>query len=358
MTLKLVAIGGLGNMLGPSATHLANSSAAHYMRVLDRGGQSEKKHLLRMAWQQHGATLVTTLTALLADGDFDGVVICAGKNGEDYQIISQVVPLLAAMTTSTGRHYFILHFSTVSCNFVNSTYDYCAKHQVHYANYPLTGGVKGAEAATMLILCSGDETFYTRLLPMLQKIGKPKYFGIKPDYAAAVKLIGHLMVFHGLLGISLAVSLHKQVFDFPEIDKQQTEFFDFLNQGAGGTHQWEFSVRPGVFEGQWERGFLLKHAVIDIIYMARLMVEQKLPRMLILPALEVALLFAYLLNRYPQQDLTTQAIARLIATTPRQEIDAYLQHYLSLDINVCIDNCITVLPEHIQNSLMLDVSYP
>ncbi len=355
MTLKLLAIGGLGNMLGPSATHLQDPNIAQYLRVLDRGNAGEKKDKLRAAWRQHGATLVGTLPELIGNGDFDGIVICVGKNGDDYKIMTQLLPLLSAQTP---RHpYFILHLSTVSANFVTTTYDYCAKHRVHYANYPLTGGVRGAEAGTMLILCSGDASLYTRVEPMLKKIGTPNYFGAAVDLGAAVKLIGHILVFHGLLGMSLAVALHKSVFNFPRISPEQVAFFDFLNQGAGGTRQWDFSIRPGVLDGQWNRGFLIQHAVIDIIYTARLMYEKQLPITLILPLFEVTLLFIYLLQHASETDLTTQAITRLIATTPRHILDDYIKQYLSFDFDTCMKNCINNLPEHLQKSLMLDVSY-
>lgn len=356
MTLKLLAIGGLGNMLGPSAKHLADKKTAHYLRILDRGSAGEKKDALRAAWQQHGATLVASMAELVADGDFDGIVICAGKNGDDCPIFQELLPLLAKI--NHRRRYFILHLSTVSCDFVKNTYRYCAQHEVDYVNYPLTGGVKGSEAASMLILASGNETVYTRLLPMLERIGQPKYFGAAVEQAAAVKLIGHVMVFHGLLGLSLAIALQKQVFNLPALEQQQVEFFDFLNKGAGGTHQWEFSVRPGLSDNQWSRGFLIRHAVIDAIYTAQLLYEQKLPITLILPLLEVILLFSYILNHYSKPDLTTQAVTHLLATTPQTTLDDYLRQHLSFDFTTCMNSCIATLPKALQNSLMLTVSYP
>src|SRR5271156_5687141 len=107
MTLRLIAIGALGNMLGPSAKHLLNNPAAVYLRVLDRGGVGESRDKFRMAWKLHGVQLVATITQLVADGDFDGVVICVGKNGDDYFILKELVALLQPYTSS--HHYFILH---------------------------------------------------------------------------------------------------------------------------------------------------------------------------------------------------------------------------------------------------------
>ena len=352
MTLRLIGIGGLGNMLGPSATYLKDGTVARYLRMYDRGTSGHYRDQCREAWRNHGTELVTNFSDLIGDGDFDGVVICAGKNGDDYKIIKELVSLLVQK-----KNYFILHFSTVSCAFVRATDAFCSQHEIQYVNYPLTGGAKGAASAKMLILASGNKTLYERVLPMLNKIGVPKYFGEDITQAAAVKFIGHVMVFHGLLGISLAAVLQKNILKLPALGAEQLEFFDFLNNGAGGTKQWDVTLRQALQNNNWQEGFLLKHAAIDVIYTVELMRDNKIPSPLILPILEIASLFAQLL-RQPQGDLlATSAVANLIDTIPRQSMEDFLFETISLDINKCVENCVRALPDSIQETLMLDVSY-
>ena len=355
MSLKLIAIGALGNMLGPSAKHLQSNDAANVLRILDRGTTGERREKIRAEWQAHGATLAKNLSELMGDGDFDGVIICAGKNGDDYKIFRELVPLLAKQPHN--KPYFILQFSTVSCDFVTATYKYCSSHNIDYANYPLTGGAKGAAAATMLILACGNKQLYHRLENFLQTIGKPKYFGEKPEVGAGIKLIGHILVFHGLLGVSLAVTLHQQLLGTEQLGQEQVEVFDFLSQGAGGSKQWEVAVKPGVLENHWGQGFLLAHAAIDIIYTIQMLLEYQLPQTLCLPLIEISLLFAYLLNKYPQEELATQSLTRLIATTPKIVLDHYLQKYITTDIEKALEHCIFQLPERLRQSLMPKVSY-
>ncbi len=354
MTLNLIAIGGLGNMLGPSAKHLHNSNIARYLRVLDRGGPGEKRDTLRKNWQAHGAQLVSNLEELIHLTDFDGIVICAGKNGDDYPIFQQLIPMLQ----QKQHRCFILHLSTVSADFVQATAQYCAQHDVQYANYPLTGGVKGAEAATMLILASGDNALYTRVEPLLQQMGHPKYLGEAVDLGACVKLIGHVLVFHGLLGVSLAVSLQQHIAADSPMTLSTTDFFDFLNKGAGGTNQWEFAVKSGVALGNWSRGFLIKHAIIDALYTIQLMQQRRLPKTVILPLMEIALLLAWVLRQNPDQGLATQAVTQLMANHTSEEIDQFLKDNLSLDLNSCFQRCLSILPQDSQRSLMLQVTYP
>ncbi len=355
MTLKLIAIGALGTMLGPSAEHL-NPDIAQYLRVLDRGKSGEQRDKRRAAWREHGAELVSSLEQLLGEGDFDGLVICAGKNGDDFAIFKQLLPLLQNLQPSV-KPYFILHMSTVSCDFVRATFAYCQRYQVQYANYPLTGGAAGAQNAQMLILASGDQSLYQRVEPMLQCIGVPQYFGEDVAQGAAVKLIGHVMVFHGLLGISLAAVLHKNVLGLSDLSKEQVPFFDFLNKGAGGTRQWDVALRQSLLEEQWQRGFLIHYAVIDALYTVNLMLEKNLPRRLILPLLEVILLFCLVLQKDEKQGFATQSIAHLLAQEPSPAIDAFLTQRLSWDVEASLKNCIAALPAQLRKILMLEVSY-
>ncbi|MCB9029941.1 MAG: hypothetical protein H6619_02740 [Deltaproteobacteria bacterium] len=77
--------------------------------------------------------------------------------------------------------------------------------------------------------------------------------------------MGHLMVFNGLVGISSAIALHTEYFDVSLGDSSQSDFFDFLNSGAGGTKQWDLTASKGIKDGIWNQGFLIPHAVIDVI---------------------------------------------------------------------------------------------
>lgn len=352
MTLKLIAIGGLGKMLGPTAKHLLESSEAQFVRVQDRGKTDVYRDACREDWKAQGASLVPTLEDLVGDGDFDGIVICAGKNGEDYDIFRQLIPLLKKHST---KKYFILHMSTVSCDFVTATHAFCQKHNIDYVNYPVTGGALGAQTAKMLILASGNKALYARLEPMLKKIGVPKYFGEEVTLGTCVKLIGHVLVFSGLLGYSSAVLLQKNIFGFEKLDPAQVDFFDFLNNGSGGSRQWDVALRQAVLQNNWEHGFLLLHAAVDIIYTIDLMLSKQLASTLTLPLCELSLLFSYLMHNADYSTLGTHAVLHLLACEPKEKIDHFI--YTHLDHEHSMEKCIAALPEHVRTILMLKVNY-
>ena len=94
---------------GPAAIHLTPASEAQVLRVHDRGSGGDQKAAFRNAWREHGAELVEEFPSLIGDGELDGVVICAGKNGDDLPLVAQVAALLKQRCREPA---FILHLPT------------------------------------------------------------------------------------------------------------------------------------------------------------------------------------------------------------------------------------------------------
>lgn len=356
MTLKLVGIGGMGLMLSPSARHLQADGPAKFLRVHDRGTQDERRNACRQAWKAHGAEVVTEYETLIGDGDFDGVVICAGKNGDDRDIFRSIVPLIQERRDSGRARPFILHLSTVSAGFAQAAFEFLSSRDIDYVNYPLTGGPLGAENANMLILASGSQQIYDRLEPMLKTIGSPKFFGTGVTAGAEVKLIGQLMVFNGLVGICSAAALKSECFQEGLSGSEQAEFFDFLNGGAGGTRQWDVALSKGVRDDTWNQGFMIQHAVVDAIYAADLCRSRSLPALAVMPMAAIALTFAYILNKYEGTPLSTHAIVREMVQANAPGLDEFINKNLDYsDPETSIQNAIAVLPERVKASVLLEI---
>lgn len=353
MSLKLVAIGGLGLMLSPSARHLKSDSEARFIRIHDRGKKGTRRDSCRQAWQTHGAELVSNYKDLIGDDHFDGLVICAGKNGDDAEILRSIIPII---NSTSNPKPFILHLSTVSSRFVDSAYKYLAPQGIPYVNYPLTGGPAGADSASMLVLASGDSQLYTDLEPFIKQIGNPRYFGPKITAGTEVKLIGQMMVFNGLTGICSAAALKSSCFQEPLSGNKQAEFFDFLNNGAGGTKQWDVALSKGIRDNIWDQGFMLHHAVIDTLYTIQLCQEQGLSNLTLLPLLSTALAFSYLLRKNKGKSLATHSLVQEMTQENAYGLDSFLQKNLVLaNIEKSLDNVIGSLPESLQRSVDLDI---
>lgn len=359
--LRLAYVGGLGLMAGPGSTHLTPDGPAQVLRVHDRGTPGQQKDAFRDGWRQHGAELVDTFDATVGDGQLDGVVVCCGKNGDDTPIIAELTRLLNERCD--GRP-FIMHMSTVSAGFTTAAQDYCGQLNVDYVNYPLTGGPLGAQLGGghpngMLILASGKRAVYERLEPVLQRLGRPRYFGESVAAGAETKLIGQHLVFNGCTGICTGAALYAECFANGAMGgPEQSEYFDFLNGGAGGTRQWDVALSKGVKDDDWGTGFSVKHAVVDAIYAAKLADERGLPRVSIQPMINITLAFSYLIQKYPDRAVATHAVAREMVASASKDLDAFMTEHGAFGPNVetCIANGIASLPEAIQQTVLLEVS--
>ncbi|MCB0322936.1 MAG: NAD(P)-dependent oxidoreductase [Bdellovibrionales bacterium] len=358
--IKVAYIGGLGLMAGPGASHLSKGEEARVLTVHDRGTPGLQRDEFRRAWTAHGAKLVPSLAALTDADRLDGIVICAGKNGDDLPIVAESVKLLQH---HGAQDPFILHLSTVSSSFCTAAAAFASRRGVEYANYPLTGGPAGASFGGghpqgMLILAAGSEALYRRLEGMLNRLGQPRYFGPRTSAGAEVKLIGQHLVFNGLSGISTGAALYAQCFTNGILEgEDQATFFDFLNRGAGGTRQWDVALSKGIRDGQWGQGFSIAHAAVDAVYAAALAIEHKLPRYSIQPMLQAALSFSFMLGHTETEIPATHAVARELVGAPGA-FDAFLgRHgFYEPDSALALSAAIESMPDRVRRSVLLEVS--
>lgn len=342
-------------MASPMAAHWNNSSLIKVECVHDRGTPGERRDRCRLAWRSHGAKLVSSLGELIGSGDLDGVFVCCGKNGDDIEIIPH---LAIGLSKLKGRPRFICHMSTVSTGFATLAAEFCRRLNVSYVNYPLTGGPAGAEAGRLLILASGDDSLFQTLRPGLACLGTAKHFGERVAAAAEVKFIGHIMVFNGLMGICSAAATHAECFLAGKVGgPEQTSFFDFLNEGAGGTRQWDLIARSGIRNDIWHAPFALKYGAIDAIYTARLCIDRRISKIALQSIFRVILSFSYVMNRV-ESSLATHAIVRELIASRRNEFDEFVigNSGPPKDPEACLVCCIESLPPEFRAAVAIDLS--
>src|SRR5262249_25746833 len=140
--LQLAYVGGLGLMAGPAGTPFEAHGPAQVPPPHDRRDPRAQGDAFRPSWKTHRAARVWSFDALIGDGKLDGVVVCAGKNGDDVRIIAELARLLQARCDTPP---FIMHMSTVSAGFTVAAHAFCTQLGIGYVNYPLTGGPLGAQ---------------------------------------------------------------------------------------------------------------------------------------------------------------------------------------------------------------------
>ena len=352
--LRVAVVGGLGLMSSPMSKHWKGKESIQVLRVHDRGTAGERREQARQSWRDYGAIVVDNFKHLVGQDKLDGIFVCAGKNGDDLPVIAT----LAGLLSKNSPRSFICHMSTVSPVFVSAAHQFCVTKNIRYVNYPLTGGPTGSENASMLILASGDLDLYEELSPSLSFIGKPQYFGNSLTAASEVKLIGHLMVFNGLIGISSAAAAHTECLNDKQLggDKQGV-FFDYLNSGAGGTKQWDSNLSNGIKKDVWNKGFFMRHAVVDAIYLIQLLIEHGVSWLAIESVINIALAFSYVINKI-DPDLATHAIAREMIARRAPALDKFLIEHSGprADSKTSLKKCIESLPENIRRTVALNIT--
>jgi 3-hydroxyisobutyrate dehydrogenase len=77
-----------------------------------------------------------------------------------------------------------------------------AKHGISFIDAPVSGGVKGAEAASLAIMAGGSQAEYDRALPLLQKMGANVFLVGKVGAGHAVKALNNLLAATALVATS------------------------------------------------------------------------------------------------------------------------------------------------------------
>ncbi|MEQ9124940.1 MAG: NAD(P)-dependent oxidoreductase [Alphaproteobacteria bacterium] len=179
---------GLGAMGRPMAINLVN--AGHELVVCD---------------------VDETRTAILAQRGA-AVAKSAKETADEADVVLACMPSLAAAEAVACGAEGAVHGGRAKA-FVNmgttgSAYsrDVAAKMQAAgkaFLDAPISGGPPGAEAATLGIMCSGDQATFDALKPALEKLsGKLVYLGEKPGAAQTMKLVNNIISF-GNLSVAL-----------------------------------------------------------------------------------------------------------------------------------------------------------
>jgi 3-hydroxyisobutyrate dehydrogenase len=187
---------GLGTMGIPMSQQLVN--AGYPVTVYNRSKEKEE------ALKQQGAGTASTPAELLQKTDV--VIIMVTDDNAIREIFNGGNGLLSA--GATGK--IIINMSTVSPAISKEMADLCSKQGNHYLDAPVSGSVKQAETAQLVIMGGGDEKVFEQVKPVLEKIGKMAVHIGETGAGNTAKLaINTLLSFH-TQGLAEAVILAKQ----------------------------------------------------------------------------------------------------------------------------------------------------
>lgn len=160
--------------------------------------------------------------------------------------------------TSGNRRKIFVDLSTTGPKMAQQIAGELEKHGVVALDAPVSGGVAGAEKATLAVMLSGPKAEADRVKPLLDAIGKVFYIGAKPGMGQTMKLINNLLSATAQAATAEAMVMGTKFGLDPNI------MIDVLNAGTGRNTATEAKFPKDILPRRFQGGFGLGLMVKDV----------------------------------------------------------------------------------------------
>jgi 3-hydroxyisobutyrate dehydrogenase len=148
---------GVGNMGGPMARNLIR--AGHSLKVYDLSQEAVSFVV------QSGAAAASSVKDAAGGVDFVVTMLPAGADVGSAFLADGIID-------AADRGTVLIDCSTIDVDTARAVHAVAAERGHAMLDAPVSGGVAGADAATLTFMCGGDETVFRKALPLLQAMGK------------------------------------------------------------------------------------------------------------------------------------------------------------------------------------------
>jgi 3-hydroxyisobutyrate dehydrogenase len=198
-----IAFIGLGNMGGPMAANLVK--AGHKVAGFDLVEAS------REAAKAAGASIAATAVDAVKGVDVVVTMLPAGKH---------VLSVWTEILPSVAKGALLIDCSTIDVESAVAAHGLAAKAGVASVDAPVSGGVGGAQGATLTFMCGGDDKAFAAAKPILEKMGKKIVHCGKAGAGQAAKICNNMILGISMIGVCEAFTLaeklglsHQALFD-------------------------------------------------------------------------------------------------------------------------------------------------
>ncbi|MGB3042919.1 MAG: 3-hydroxyisobutyrate dehydrogenase [Xanthobacteraceae bacterium] len=198
-----IAFIGLGNMGGPMAANLVK--AGHKVAGFDLVDAS------REAAKAAGASIAATAVDAVKGADIVVTMLPAGKH---------VLSVWTEILPSVAKGALLIDCSTIDVESAVAAHGLAVKAGVASVDAPVSGGVGGAQGATLTFMCGGDDKAFAAAKPILEKMGKKIVHCGKAGAGQAAKICNNMILGISMIGVCEAFTLaeklglsHQALFD-------------------------------------------------------------------------------------------------------------------------------------------------
>jgi 3-hydroxyisobutyrate dehydrogenase len=180
----------------------------------------------------------------------DAVVICVSADAD-------VRAVFEGMTPGLRKDALVIDCSTVSADTARWAEEHLARHGARFLDAPVSGGVEGAQKATLAIMCGGSPETFDAARPVLAAMGKTiEHFG-PAGSGQATKATNQIMC-AGIIRACAEAMAFAGAHQLP-LDRVVNTL------GAGAGSSWYFVHRaPNMIRGSYPAGFRVKLHAKDL----------------------------------------------------------------------------------------------
>ena len=146
--------------------------------------------------------------------------------------------------------------STVGAHMAVRIHDILAKKNIVQLDCPVSGGVSGAEKATLAVMVSGPRAEFEAVKPALEAIGKTFFIGEKPGSAQTMKVANNFLSATAMVATCEAVVMGVKSGLDPNV------MIEVINSGSGmnpaSRDKFPRSILPRSFDYGFSTGMMLK----------------------------------------------------------------------------------------------------
>lgn len=258
MTIAFLGLGAIGT---PMARHIAaNSPLSVWNRTAARADEFARAH---------GATCASTPAAAAHGASV--VVTCLPTSREVEALLDGPNGLLAGISDGA----LLLDCTSGDPTSSRRIAARLAERGIAFMDAPVSGGVAGADAGTLTVMCGGDEATFTRARPVLECFGR-KIVLVGPVGAGdALKAVNNAL---------LAVHIWSAAEGLAALAKagvKPSAALDVINASSGRSNTSENLVPQRVVTRAFPRTFRLALLEKDVAIAADFLREQRIPSMVI-----------------------------------------------------------------------------
>jgi len=206
-----------------------------------------------LALQQHTTvTIAETPAALLPDSD-----IIITMLSDDEALLEIYNGAEGLFSNQPGKPLLAIDMSTVSPETTLKLAGLCKQKGINYLDAPVSGSVKPAEDAQLIIMAGGDAADFERAQPVFNALGKASVLLGANGAGNKTKLAINLFLAIVVQGFTEAVLFAQQ----NGIDTEQ--FLNIVNNGAVGSGITKLKTN-NILQDNYKAAFALKHLAKDL----------------------------------------------------------------------------------------------